>query len=228
MYRIFLDIHAGEGGDDSKLFCEDLFGLYAKWATLNGLTIDKAHASFGHIICEISADKDPRPFFLREIGKHCVQRVPPTETASKRHTSIVSVVLIEVREKKVHFNVKDCNITVQRGHGKGGQNQNKVESAVRAVHRPTGIAVFINGRDQRRNKDTALDILSERVEKHYADIEQTKTEQATREQRENMSRGSKIRTYNFVEHRVVDHVCGVKLREIERFFKKGDLSVFYT
>jgi len=166
--------------------------------------------------------------FEGEIGKHCVQRVPPTEKGSKRHTSMISVSLMKIRERTEHFDPRDVSITTQRGHGSGGQNQNKVSSAVRAVHNPTGFSVFINGRDQYRNKMAALDILKEQVETHFETIEKDKESQIVREQRDFGSRSNKVRTYNFIESRIVDHRKEIKkFTDVYKFFKKGDLNEFY-
>lgn len=219
---------AGEGGDDSKLFVEEMLSLYAKWALQHNLSLAIAHQTFGHVILTVEGE-NAHTFFAREPGKHCVQRVPPTERKSRRHTSMVAVAVTWVREASVHFDPRDVEITTQRGHGKGGQNQNKVESAVRGVHRPTGLSVFINGRDQYRNKQTALEILQERVEERFAAKEAAEDAQEKLSQTDYGTRSNKLRTYNFIEGRVVDHAQGIKkFVDVYKFFKKGDLSLFYA
>lgn len=115
--------------------------------------------------------------------------------------------------------LSDVEIITQRGHGKGGQHQNKVESAVRAIHKPTGLAVFINGRDQYRNKQLALEILQARVkereeEQRHAGIAKMKSEQLG-----SGSRSGKIRTYNFVSSMVIDHRSGIKCGRIDAVMK---------
>jgi peptide chain release factor 1 len=167
-------------------------------------------------------------FFDREIGKHCVQRVPPTEKGSRRHTSTISVSVMELREKTEYFEMRDVEVTTQRGHGKGGQNQNCVSSAVRVIHVPTSISVFINGRDQSRNKIIALEILKERVEKLFETKNKKEDSQNKRDQIDYGTRSNKVRTYNFIESRIVDHQRNVKkFTDVYKFFKKGDLSFLY-
>ena len=109
----------------------------------------------------------------------------------------------------------EIEITTQCGHGKGGQNQNKVASACRAIHRPTGIQVFINGRDQGQNKKTAIRILTARVNEAKSKFAQSAYDELRRNNLGDGSRGRKIRTYNFINFRVTDHVSGVKTSKIE-------------
>lgn len=221
------DLSAGEGGDDSKLFVEELLALYAKWALQHRLALAIAHQTFGHAILTVEGE-NAAALFAREAGKHCVQRVPPTERSGRRHTSMVAVAVMRARERVGSFDPRDVDITTQRGHGKGGQNQNKVESAVRAIHRPTGLSVFINGRDQYRNKQTALEILAERVEERVAAQEADRESQEKRSQTDFGTRSNKLRTYNFIEGRIVDHALGIKrFTDVAKWFKKGDLSLFY-
>ncbi len=218
---------AGEGGDDSKLFVEEMLALYSKWALQHQLAVAIAHQTFGHAILTVEGE-NAGSFFAREGGKHCVQRVPPTERSGRRHTSMVAVAVMRPHGSTASFDPRDVEITTQRGHGKGGQNQNKVESAVRAVHRPTGISVFINGRDQYRNKLAALEILAQRVDGQAAAREADIEAQEKRIQTDFGTRSNKLRTYNFIEGRVVDHVQGIKkFVDVAKWFKKGDLGVFY-
>lgn len=212
---------------DSSLFVEDMFSFYVKWSLANNLSFDKIHQTESSISVLIEGE-EALSFFEREIGKHCVQRVPSTEKDSKRHTSMISVSVMLFREHFEHFKEQDVSITTQRGHGKGGQNQNKVSSAVRVIHNPTGINVFINGRDQRRNKAIAIEILRERVESFFESIDKDKESQKKRDQVDFGTRSNKIRTYNFIESRIVDHRQGIKkFCDVNKFFKKGDLTIFY-
>lgn len=204
-----------------------MLALYARWAAQNHLSLAIVHKTFGHVILQVEGES-AHAFFAREAGKHCVQRVPPTEKGSKRHTSMIAVSVLRAREKSLHFDERDVKITTQCGHGKGGQNQNKVESAVRAVHVPTNLSVFINGRDQWQNKRTAFDILRERVEELFEGQEQAAETQEKRFQKDFGTRSNKMRTYNFIESRIVDHVQNIKkFTDVYKFFKKGDLGLFY-
>lgn len=120
------------------------------------------------------------------------------------------------------LNDKDIEITAQCGRQKaGGQNVNKVASAIRAKHIPTGIAVFINGRDQGRNKKDALKILSFKVNEQAKNASNQKYGQLRKSVLGNSGRGDKIRTYNFLERRIVDHRTSVKLHNMDVIFSKG-------
>jgi len=153
--------------------------------------------------------------FLNESGKHVVQRIPPTESKGRRHTSVVAVAVLPLREHAdVHIPDSEIDITTQRGHGSGGQNQNKVESAVRAVHKPTGVSVFINGRDQYRNKQLALQILRARVAANARDSMHQAHNRQKAAQLGYGTRSGKIRTYNFINSLVTDHRTGRKTGRI--------------
>lgn len=218
---------AGEGGEDSKLFVEEMLALYSKWAIQHRFSVDIVHKVFGQVVLLVEGER-VASLFAHEPGKHCVQRVPPTERNGRRHTSMITVAVLPVRVHGPAFDERDVEIKTQRGHGKGGQNQNKVESAVRAVHRPTGISVFINGRDQYRNRKAAVEILAERVQSRADSEASDQTAEQKRSQVDFGTRSNKRRTYNFIEGRIVDHVLGVKKRlDLDRWFKKGDLGLFY-
>jgi peptide chain release factor 1 len=120
----------------------------------------------------------------------------------------------------------DVDITTQRGHGSGGQNQNKVESAVRVVHKPTGLTVFINGRDQYRNKQLALEIIQARLVAAKKDAAQQAHNRMKMEQLGSGSRSGKIRTYNFIGSIVTDHRTGVKTHRLSEVMK-GRLELLW-
>lgn len=158
--------------------------------------------------------------FDGESGKHVVQRVPPTESRGKRHTSIVSVAVLPLMRKvDSQLPSGEVDVTTQRGHGKGGQHQNKVSSAVRAIHRPTGISVFINGRDQYQNKQLALEILEARVAEQMRDAFHQEHNRAKVEQLGFGTRSGKIRTYNFIGGYVLDNRTGRKTHRIREVMK---------
>ena len=159
-------------------------------------------------------------YFESESGKHVVQRIPPTESRGRRHTSVVSVAVLPLMQNgESVVPMDEIEITTQRGHGKGGQHQNKVESAVRAVHRPTGLSVFINGRDQYQNKLLALEILRARVSEQLREQARSEHNSAKAGQLGFGTRSGKIRTYNFISSTVTDHRSGRKTHRIEEVMK---------
>jgi peptide chain release factor 1 len=165
--------------------------------------------------------------FRNESGKHVVQRVPETESRGRRHTSVVAVAVLPICDQAdTALPAVEVELTTQRGHGKGGQHQNKVESAVRAVHKPTGITVFINGRDQHRNKQIALQILEARVTAERRDSIHQEHNRRKSEQLGFGSRSGKIRTYNFVNSVVIDHRTGNKTSRIDEVMK-GKLDLLW-
>lgn len=159
---------------------------------------------------------DAKKHFKNENGKHCVQRVPPTERGGRVHTSIVSVAVLPLAERSdFKLNNDDIEIQITKGSGPGGQNKNKVSTAVRMIHRPTGLKVFIDGRSQKQNKNRARQILEQKVKaRHQA--EQQESHNSTRHgQLGDRRRSGKIRTYNFKKQRVVDHRLGKRTGRIE-------------
>jgi len=199
--------------------------MYTKYAQLKNLKIELLSSQEGHTISKIIG-KGAYDAFRFETGSHCCQRVPVTESKGRRHTSIVSVAVLPIKnEIWKPLDDKDLEIITQTGkQGAGGQNTNKVASAVRAKHKPTGISVFINGRDQYRNKIEALKILTAKVnDKIQSEIDSSYAKYR-RETLGTGCRGAKIRTYNFIESRVVDHRLGTKTGNIKGIMK-GELDI---
>lgn len=215
-----LDIHAGEGGEDSRLFAKELLAAYIRHAARLKLDCE--------VVCEserfwslcIRGDNCWNAF-ATESGKHVVQRVPPTESRGRRHTSVVAVAVLPLapRQGDAAIDMHDVDITTQRGHGSGGQNQNKVESAVRVVHKPTGISVFINGRDQYRNKQLALQILHARVAERARNALHTERSKLKATQVDYGRRSGKVRTYNFIAGTAIDHRTGKKTHRLDEVMK---------
>jgi len=227
---IIMEIRAGTGGREAALFGAVLFRMYTRYAQSKGWGIDiidsneSEQAGFKEIIFEIKG----RGAFSRlkyERGVHRVQRVPTTEAVGRIHTSTVTVaVLPEADEVEVSINPDDLKIDFYRSHGAGGQNVDKVATAVRITHLPTGIvAICQDERSQITNRVKAMAVLRARL----LDIEQRKQETEMAEQRRSQvgtgHRSEKIRTYNFSQDRVSDHRIGLTLRNLPRILE-GELD----
>lgn len=159
--------------------------------------------------------------FQHENGKHCVQRIPDTERHGRKQTSIVSVGILPIKKHESWEEIpeSDLEITTQCGHGPGGQHQNKTESAVRIKHIPTGMTVFINGRDQHSNKREARKIITQKVNELKMAERDAEYAAFRKQQMGNGSRSDKIRTYNFMESRVTDHRLGTKTQNVKAIMK---------
>ena len=188
--------------------------------------VEVVHRDDGHIIANIKGRRVGQAF-RHESGQHCCQRIPDTETKGRKQTSFISVAVLPLKEDVWEpLRESDLEVITQTGkQGAGGQNVNKVASAVRMKHKPTGLSVFINGRDQGKNRAEALRILTARVN----DERQAKADSAYAEFRRsrlgNGARGDKIRTYNFHgDVRVVDHRLGTKTANIKAVMK-GQLEL---
>lgn len=216
---MIVEIQFGEGGEDSKIFVVELAEAYIKYAELNRLKSEILHESEGHVILKIKGASALK-YFEKESGKHCVQRIPPTETRGRRHTSIVGVAVLPIyRDERVLLKENELEIKTQRGHGAGGQHQNKTDSAVRARHLETGLQVFINGRDQAQNKREAISILTAKVNNLYRQQQREKYDSNRKNQLGSGGRSNKIRTYNFIDSRAVDHRSGIKTSKLKEIMK---------
>lgn len=226
---LILEIHGGEGGTDSKLFAADLLSTYQKYASLCGFGYEVLTEEHGHFIVKINGQNVWKAF-KHEPGKHVVQRVPPTERNGRRQTSIITVVVMPLPPEYTQEPLKesDLDIKFQCASGPGGQHQNKTASACRAVHRPTGLQIFITGRDQHANKREALHILTTKVQQ----LQNRQKQEAYDSQRKNQmgnsigKRGDKVRTYNFIRGEIVDHRLGKTTSNIKEFMK-GNFSVLF-
>lgn len=220
-----MELRAGEGGDDSKLFVVDLFSAYLKYASSLGFKSELLHSDFGNMVAKITGKGVGRAF-KNEPGKQIVQRIPPTESKGRKQTSVVVVGVLPIKDETEFEPLKseDLETICQNGSGPGGQHQNKTASAVRMKHKPTGLCVFINGRDQFSNKRDALNILTAKVnELKLAEIDADYAA-VRKAQLGDGGRSGKVRTYNFLESRVVDHRLGTKTSNIKGVMK-GDFSL---
>ena len=210
--EIVLEVRAGAGGDEASLFAWELAHMYGKFAETKGWQWKTNYESksdlngYKEASFEIKG-KDVYKLMCYETGVHRVQRVPATEKNGRVHTSTASVAILPIR-KKVNFEVNPADIEMEysRSGGKGGQNVNKVETAVRLVHKPTGIDVrSTNERSQLANREKAMTILMAKLQQLEEEKEAKKYSGERKSQIGSGDRSEKIRTYNFPQDRVTDH-----------------------
>ncbi|MBI5383144.1 MAG: peptide chain release factor 1 [Verrucomicrobia bacterium] len=207
-----IEIRAGAGGQESALFAADLYRMYNRYAEEQGWkveTMDSAPSDLGGfkevIFSVIGSDVFKRLKY--ESGVHRVQRVPATEAQGRIHTSTATVaVLPEAEEVDIEIKPEDLDIGVCRASGHGGQGVNTTDSAVRIVHKPTGIEVRCQDeRSQQKNKAKAMKVLRSRLLERRTNEEKTKYDAQRSQQVGTGERNEKIRTYNFPQNRVTDH-----------------------
>lgn len=210
--EIVLEVRAGAGGDEASLFAWELAHMYERYAEILGWQWKTNYESKSDLngYKEASFElkgKDVYKQLRYETGVHRVQRVPATEKNGRVHTSTASVAVLPIK-KKVNFEISPADLEMEysRSGGKGGQNVNKVETAVRLIHKPTGLDVrSSNERSQLANREKALKILTAKLQQLEEEKEAKKYSGERKSQIGTGDRSEKIRTYNFSQDRVTDH-----------------------
>jgi peptide chain release factor 1 len=228
--HVIIEIRSGTGGDEAGLFAADLYRMYSRyaqnrrWDTEVITSSDSGLGGFKEIIFDVKG-KGAFSRFKYERGVHRVQRVPATEASGRIHTSTATVaVLPEADEVDININPSDLRIDIYHSGGAGGQNVNKVATAVRLTHLPTGMVVICQDeRSQLKNKNKAMAVLRARL----LEGERLKREEAEDKERRSQvggaERAEKIRTYNFPQDRLTDHRIGLTMHNLPRILG-GDLD----
>lgn len=217
---IILEARAGAGGLEASLFASELVEMYTKYALKQGWKVEKMDENVFQI-----TGNDAYKNLKNEGGVHRVQRIPATEKNDRVHTSTASIAILSVLpEESVEIKPNDIEISFTRSGGAGGQNVNKVETAVRILHKPTGIVVGCQTeRFQLKNKEKAMIMLRAKLAQMKSGAAQGAIDNERRQQIGTQDRSEKIRTYNFPQDRITDHRIGKNFHDIEKIME-GNLD----
>ena len=226
--NVIMEVRAGTGGDEAGLFANDLFRMYSRYAQQRSWEVEVIDANQTGLgaIKEIVYQVKGRGAYSRlkhESGVHRVQRVPVTESSGRLHTSAATVVVLpEAKEVDVEVDPDELDIDVFHSSGHGGQNVQKVATAIRITHRPTGIvAICQDERSQAKNKDKAMSVLRARILAREVERRQAEERQARRSQVGTGDRSERARTYNFPQNRITDHRIDLTSHDLEAVLDGG-------
>lgn len=229
--NVFLEIRAGTGGDEAALFVGDLVKAYARYAEIKGYKIEIVSSSEGSVggfkeIILLVKGEGAYSRLKFEGGTHRVQRVPETESQGRVHTSAITVAIMpEVDDIEVEINENDLDIQVMRASGHGGQSVNTTDSAVRVIHKPTGIVVVNqDGKSQHKNKEAALKVLKARLYELKERQIQAEQSAARKSQVGSGDRSERIRTYNFPQNRISEHRINLTLYKLDDIMENGNFD----
>ena len=227
---VILEIRAGTGGDESALFCGDLFRMYSRFAEKNRWKVEMLSCSeserggYKEVIASIEG-QDVYAKLKYESGTHRVQRVPETEAQGRIHTSACTVaIMAEAEDVDVDIRPDDLKIDVYRSSGAGGQHVNTTDSAVRITHLPTGTVVACQEeRSQIKNRAKAMKVLKTRILDTILQEQSAKMAADRKQQVGSGDRSERIRTYNFPQGRMTDHRIGLTLYRLDSIMT-GDIE----